>query len=469
MRSQRLDSIVPAQVMDHLIRRECARADRNGHVFSLVLFRVTGGNRRRRSMAAHRLARVMLKRVRLTDDVGWLGEQHLAALLPDTLPEGARAFADGVCDIIARRDLRPLAVVYAYPHDRGTGALAPQIGRLAAGGKTGIAAFDAVHPVNGHAIPHANGNGHSNVNGNGHAHVNGNGNGHSHVNGNGNGHAHVNGNGHSHANGNGNGHFRITGNSHPATAASLHSDSGSTALLTAEIESPAKAKAATSAPAVKPVLHHWHTPVIGVEELLAFPIPRWKRAIDIIASLLLMVLFSPILAIAALAIKLTSPGPVVFTQRRSGLGGKPFLIYKLRTMIVGAEKQQQELRKLNEQDGPAFKLTRDPRVTRVGSFLRKTSIDELPQLWNILIGDMSLVGPRPLPIAEQEGCEQWQRHRLNVTPGITCIWQVKGRSQVSFAEWVRMDVEYIRRRTIFHDLSIIFSTIPAVLLRNGAR
>jgi lipopolysaccharide/colanic/teichoic acid biosynthesis glycosyltransferase len=210
-------------------------------------------------------------------------------------------------------------------------------------------------------------------------------------------------------------------------------------------------------------------PVGGIEELLTFPMPRWKRAIDILAAATLSIILAPVLFLAALAIKLSSPGPVIFTQKRSGLGGKPFLIYKFRTMIVGAEKQQQELRKLNEQDGPAFKLTRDPRVTRVGSFLRKTSIDELPQLWNILVGNMSLVGPRPLPISEQEGCEQWQRHRLNVTPGLTCIWQVKGRSQVSFAEWVRMDVEYIRRRTLVHDFIILFSTIPAVLLRRGAR
>ena len=138
-------------------------------------------------------------------------------------------------------------------------------------------------------------------------------------------------------------------------------------------------------------------------------------------------------------------------------------------MVTDAEARKRELRKFSEQDGPAFKLTNDPRITRIGKFLRKTSIDELPQLWNIVRGEMSMVGPRPLPVDEANGCEQWQRRRLDVTPGLTCIWQVKGRSSVTFAEWVRMDVEYIRRRTFFHDLSLLLQTVPAVLMRRGAR
>ena len=160
---------------------------------------------------------------------------------------------------------------------------------------------------------------------------------------------------------------------------------------------------------------------------------------------------------------------IIFRQRRAGLGGKPFTIYKFRTMCVGAERQQAELRKLNEQDGPAFKLARDPRVTWIGNILRKTSIDELPQLWNVIKGDMSLVGPRPLPVAESDDCAQWQRRRLEVTPGLTCVWQVEGRSQVTFDEWVRMDVKYMRRRTLLHDLLIMIRTVPAVLLKRGAK
>src|SRR5262249_30144394 len=140
-----------------------------------------------------------------------------------------------------------------------------------------------------------------------------------------------------------------------------------------------------------------------------------------------------------------------------------------RTMFANAEARKHELLALNEQDGPAFKMKNDPRVTGIGWFLRSTSIDELPQLWNILRGDMSLVGPRPLPCAETANCADWQRQRLDATPGRTCIWQVHGRSRVSFAEWVRMDVRYIRSRSLWRDLVLLLLTVPAVLLRRGAQ
>ena len=206
-----------------------------------------------------------------------------------------------------------------------------------------------------------------------------------------------------------------------------------------------------------------------LEMLLAHPIPRWKRTMDIIGAGCGLLLAGPVMIVIALGIKLTSPGPVFFKQRRCGLGGKPFQIYKFRTMCVDAEAKKAALRAMSEQDGPAFKLKHDPRVTTIGKFLRKTSLDELPQFLNVLRGDMSLVGPRPLPVDEQNGCDQWQRNRLDVTPGLTCIWQIKGRSQVSFADWVRMDVHYLRRRTLMHDLKILLQTVPAVLLRRGAR
>jgi lipopolysaccharide/colanic/teichoic acid biosynthesis glycosyltransferase len=181
-----------------------------------------------------------------------------------------------------------------------------------------------------------------------------------------------------------------------------------------------------------------------------------------------LVVLAPLFAIIAIAVKLSSPGPVIFAQRRSGRGGRPFLMYKFRTMVADAEARKAELLTQNEQDGPAFKIKNDPRVTAVGRFLRKTSLDELPQLWNVLKGEMSLVGPRPLPCAEAEACEGWQRRRLDVTPGITCIWQVRGRSQVSFADWVRMDMQYIRAQSLQQDLKLLLLTVPAVLLRRGA-
>jgi lipopolysaccharide/colanic/teichoic acid biosynthesis glycosyltransferase len=207
---------------------------------------------------------------------------------------------------------------------------------------------------------------------------------------------------------------------------------------------------------------------LALETLLVKPMPLTKRVIDVLGALVGLLILAPLFLLIAVAIKLSSRGPVFFKQRRSGRGGKPFSMYKFRTMVVDAEARKADLLALNEQDGPAFKMKKDPRVTRVGRFLRQTSLDELPQLWNVLTGDMSLVGPRPLPCSETESCAGWQRRRLEVTPGITCFWQVRGRSSVSFADWVRMDVQYIRSQSLPQDLKLLFLTVPAVLLRRGA-
>lgn len=205
-----------------------------------------------------------------------------------------------------------------------------------------------------------------------------------------------------------------------------------------------------------------------VEELLVRKLPWWKRLLDALGASIGLLLLSPLLLLAALAIKLTSRGPVLFWQARSGLGGRPFLMVKFRTMAVDAAARQAELRQSSEQDGPAFKLKRDPRVTWLGRWLRKTSIDELPQLWNVLKGEMTLVGPRPLPCDETDACQPWQRRRLAVTPGLTCFWQVDGRSQISFDDWMRSDLRYVRRRSLWTDLRLILRTVPAVLLGRGA-
>jgi lipopolysaccharide/colanic/teichoic acid biosynthesis glycosyltransferase len=207
--------------------------------------------------------------------------------------------------------------------------------------------------------------------------------------------------------------------------------------------------------------------VLGLEQLLVRRQPAWKRAIDVYGAGVALLLLSPALAIIGAVVKLTSPGPVIFGQLRSGRGGVPFRMYKFRTMVADAEARKAELMARNEQDGPAFKVRDDPRLTRVGRFLRRTSLDELPQLVNVLLGHMSLVGPRPLPCSETRACETWHRQRLAVTPGLTCIWQVKGRSRVTFAEWVRMDVRYIRSRSVWQDLKLLASTVPAVVLGKG--
>jgi lipopolysaccharide/colanic/teichoic acid biosynthesis glycosyltransferase len=207
---------------------------------------------------------------------------------------------------------------------------------------------------------------------------------------------------------------------------------------------------------------------LGLELLFMQPLPAWKRALDVAGAVLGLLGLLPVFGVLAAAVRLTSPGPVLFRQWRSGRGGRPFLIYKFRTMVRDAEARKAALMPLNEQDGPAFKVQQDPRVTPLGRLLRSTSLDELPQLWNVLKGDMSLVGPRPLPCEETAACEGWQRQRLDVTPGLTCIWQVKGRSAVPFAEWIRMDLRYIRSRSPWQDLKLLLLTVPAVVLRKGA-
>jgi lipopolysaccharide/colanic/teichoic acid biosynthesis glycosyltransferase len=209
-------------------------------------------------------------------------------------------------------------------------------------------------------------------------------------------------------------------------------------------------------------------PIEAMEPLFLVKTPLAKRAVDVVGSLVGLLLLSPLMLTVAAIVKWTSPGPIFYTQLRSGQGGKPFLIYKFRSMVVDADARKAELMALNEQDGPAFKLKNDPRVTRIGRFIRKTSIDELPQLWNVLRGEMSLVGPRAMYCPEVDNCSRWQRRRLDVRQGVTCIWQVRGRSSVSFDNWMRMDLEYIRERSLYRDVTLLAETVPAVLFRRGA-
>jgi len=190
--------------------------------------------------------------------------------------------------------------------------------------------------------------------------------------------------------------------------------------------------------------------------------------LDILAAGTALLLVSPLLLATSATVRLGSRGPILFRQMRIGRGGRPFPLYKFRTMCVDAEKRKQLLLEKNEQTGPVFKMRRDPRITPVGRFLRSTSIDELPQLWNVLKGDMTLVGPRPPTPDEVPRYEQWQRRRLALTPGLTCIWQVSGRSEIGFLHWVRMDLRYAQRRSIWLDLVLLARTIPAVLSRRGA-
>jgi exopolysaccharide biosynthesis polyprenyl glycosylphosphotransferase len=193
-----------------------------------------------------------------------------------------------------------------------------------------------------------------------------------------------------------------------------------------------------------------------------------KRLMDITLSLLALVVLSPFLVAIALIIKLTSPGPILFAQERVGMNKRRFKLYKFRSMYQDAEKRRRELEHLNEMDGPVFKIKNDPRVTPIGRFIRKTSIDELPQVVNVLTGHMSLVGPRPPLLAEVDRYEWLYRRRLSIKPGITCFWQISGRNEISFKQWMDLDKQYIDNWSLWLDVKILAQTIPAVLFRKGA-
>lgn len=214
---------------------------------------------------------------------------------------------------------------------------------------------------------------------------------------------------------------------------------------------------------------------VGGEEVLSLtPFPHGtvglscKRVVDVVLAAVLLVVFLPLLLGIALAIKLDSKGPVFFVQWRIGLNGRRFRFPKFRSMVSDAEARLHEVLPNNEMNGPVFKMKADPRITRVGAILRRLSLDELPQLWCVLNGDMSLVGPRPLMPHEVLGHESWQRRRLSMRPGLTCLWQISGRNHVDFEQWMRLDLEYIDDWSLLLDLRILLRTVPAVLSGRGA-
>jgi exopolysaccharide biosynthesis polyprenyl glycosylphosphotransferase len=215
----------------------------------------------------------------------------------------------------------------------------------------------------------------------------------------------------------------------------------------------------------------------GEMPLIHFQTPpgdRWelnvKRFLDVVVSAMLLFLLAPIFALVALVIKITSEGPVIFRQTRVGLNGRLFELYKFRSMRVDSEDQLEVLREQNEMEGPVFKIKDDPRVTPLGRFLRRHSLDELPQLWNVLRGDMSLVGPRPPIPGEVSMYERRDRRRLSMRPGLTCTWQVSGRNEIrDFDSWVRLDLEYIDNWSLSRDILLLLRTIPVVLFGYGAR
>ena len=215
--------------------------------------------------------------------------------------------------------------------------------------------------------------------------------------------------------------------------------------------------------------------MFGNVPILEFPTTKelyWrlflKRCLDVVLSSLLLFLLSPLIGVTAVLIKYTSPGPAFYTQERMGRNGRIFRMYKFRSMVVEAENVQDKLKHLNIMDGPVFKIKDDPRITIIGKFIRKISIDELPQLLNVLHGDMSLVGPRPPVPKEVNMYDQWHRRRLSVPPGITCIWQISGRNKIKFEDWIKLDLEYIDNWSLWLDIKILAKTIPTVIFCIGA-
>ena len=212
---------------------------------------------------------------------------------------------------------------------------------------------------------------------------------------------------------------------------------------------------------------------VPIVSMHSAPLFSWrteaKRVFDFVSAAVLLLVAAPVLALVAMAIKLESEGPILFVQERVGLNKRRFRMLKFRTMLRDAEAGQEELEHLNEKTGPIFKIRNDPRITQVGRWLRRTSIDELPQLVNVLLGDMSIVGPRPLSVRDALRMEEtWQKRRFSVKPGLTCLWQVSGRSNLSFEQWMQLDLQYIDSWSLELDARILFRTVPAVLLAKGA-
>jgi lipopolysaccharide/colanic/teichoic acid biosynthesis glycosyltransferase len=364
--------VLQAEEFLRLLERERARADRNSHPFSLVIFdpsQVAG-------VSVRRLAEILRDRRRLTDDVGWMGDGRIGVILPDTPAEGARIYTERSHDALRLFQCDAPSEVFTYQ---------------------GNASDDS-----------------------------------------------------------------MIMKGPPDRGSSRRSDD---TAQPRQLERPSVEEPFLPFPEPATGLSR----AAGMEQFLVRPLPGWKRLIDIIGSALLLLATSPIFLFAALAVKIGSPGPVIFRQKRAAPGGGSFDFYKFRTMVVNAEALKENLRPMNEAEGPVFKIRNDPRVTPVGRFLRRTSIDELPQLWNVLKGDMSLVGPRPPTLDEIPHYRPWHRKRLELTGGITGIWQVSGRAEVGFEDWMRMDMRYAQQRSPTLDIKLMARTVWAVISGRGAR
>ena len=352
------------------------------------------------------LARMLEERIRIYDHLGRLDAKRLAVVLPDTDPEGAWIFADDVLARLGKRGLRVNCEVYAYPLDWRNRTQDQQDGE-SRGDQSGFGSGGDQGTT---------------------------------------------------------GRPGFREKDAPAARAEFR------ALGPTDSDaSPTQGEADHADERLADLKgRNGDRPVGDLEVGLIENLSIRRRVIDVLVSGFVLTLASPVLLTVALLVKLTSPGPVFFIQNRAGRGGRPFPFIKFRSMYIDAEERRAALEASNEKDGPIFKIKKDPRITPLGRFLRKSSLDEIPQFLNVFRGDMTLIGPRPPRLDEVEKYEAWQRRRLDITGGLTCIWQVSGRSEVGFDDWVRMDLEYQRKRSTRFDLGLLWRTVGAVVTGRGA-
>jgi len=366
--TSRLANVLSVTELEHAFHQERARVDRNGRVFSLVVFIPADDNRE----AIAGLVKSLTDRVRSSDIVGQLDAERIGVLLTETASDGAWKFADDVLELIAAENLNFNCEVYSYPNDWGK-----------------------------------------------------------------------------------------------RDEADTTDDDSKTELIP-RLANGSRVQLLDQSEGLASVRQGGERPVGDLAPLFVHEVHPGKRAFDIAVSATLLTLLSPLFLIVAILIKLTSPGPIIFRQQRAGRSGIPFTFYKFRSMYIDAEERKKALMGSNEAKGPIFKMKNDPRMTPIGRLIRRSSIDELPQLFNVLKGDMTLIGPRPPTMDEVPKYERWQRKRLNAKGGLTCIWQVSGRSEIGFDDWVRMDLRYLERKSFWLDCKLLFKTVTAVLSGRGA-
>jgi lipopolysaccharide/colanic/teichoic acid biosynthesis glycosyltransferase len=491
--------VLAADQLERAFQRERARVERNEQCFSLAVFRVPEGKTvgTVREVVA-RTAEVLLKRIRTYDDVGLVDDRSLAVLLPETTGAATWIFVDGALEDLNSNGLHAACEVYTYPHpDNREEPRSNDSESEDAYGKFGGDYGRVEHPP----VPSQDEGEQPSASAERGEHISDRKLSHDSVSVKPLRRALRRGEG-----------WRMseTGSLQSAlsgtavlqrtTLRAVRSQTaesgdrsgipsgispgtvglsaGSSALATIRAPRPEAGSSAAKKSAA-PV--QWRRPVAPspeqptdtreVRDLAPYfeeRLPFYRRAVDVLVAGTALTLLSPVLLAGAVMVKVTSPGPIIFAQPRAGRGGRPFQFYKLRSMYQDAEDRKNALRLVNEKDGPIFKIKNDPRITPVGKIIRKFSIDELPQLFNVLKGDMTLVGPRPPVLDEVKEYETWQRQRLDITGGITCIWQVSGRSEVTFREWMRMDVRYRKQRTLGLDLKLIWKTFGAVFSGKGA-